>query len=76
MEDAAVHLVTLVVERTGSEDAGYERSRQVLTWFLICWGVIGERAQKAGRGDGRRSFRKLDRGDQGLDLHLVGYQIF
>jgi hypothetical protein len=44
-EDAAVHLVTLVVGRTGSEDAWYEHSRQVLTWFLTCWGVNGERAR-------------------------------
>ncbi|MFJ9752832.1 hypothetical protein [Streptomyces chartreusis] len=44
-ESAAVDLVMVVVDRTGSGDAWYEHSRQVLTWFLTRWGIDDTRAQ-------------------------------
>jgi hypothetical protein len=44
-ERAAVHLVTVVVDRTGSGDAWYGHCEQVLTWFLTRWGVPDDAAR-------------------------------
>ncbi|WP_460400545.1 hypothetical protein [Actinophytocola sediminis] len=44
-ERATVHLVTQVVDRTGSGDAWYTHCEQVLTWFLTRWEVPPDRAR-------------------------------
>ncbi|MER6361773.1 hypothetical protein [Kitasatospora sp. NPDC001527] len=44
VERAAAGLVTLVVERTGAEDAWYALCGTVLTWYLSSAGLAGEEA--------------------------------
>lgn len=45
-ERGAVHLIDHIVVRTGAGDAWYRHCAQVLTWFLIRWGVSVDRAER------------------------------